>query len=432
MNRKTSIIILTYNHLDLTKDCIESIRKYTKKGTYQIIVVDNASTDDTKKYLQKQKDILKIYNKENKGFPIGCNQGIQLSSKENDILLLNNDTIVTTNWLSNLKTCLYSNARIGAVGAVSNHTENRQGVNFVYDDFATMQQKAKENNVSNSDRWEEKIFLIGFCLLIKREVLNKIGLLDEKYTPGYIEDNDLSLRIIKSGYKLMLCHDVFIHHYLGTAFRKNLDTFYPILYKNREYFYKKWHFETFAFDDIKSASFPLMEEYKTILDLNASIGVNLLEIQYRYKNSCVDGIEKDSSKRKWAKKFAKIYKSLEEVQENYYDCILIGNRLETEKNPNSFLKNIKKYLKEEGVIIGEFENAASIKRIKELLYETNTKEKNLFTKQEMVQLLEKNGYKELLFYHWYDYNLNEEESIQRLIDNYPNTRFTYYSFRAKK
>ncbi len=100
---KTSIVILTYNKLEYTKLCIDSIRKYTKSGTYEIVVVDNNSTDDTREWLKEQKDIKVILNDENLGFPGGCNVGINAAEKENDILLLNNDTIVTPRWLENLK-----------------------------------------------------------------------------------------------------------------------------------------------------------------------------------------------------------------------------------------------------------------------------------------------------------------------------------------
>ncbi len=426
MNLKTSIILLTYNHIDLTKDCIESIRKFTKKGTYELIVVDNASTDETVSYLKEQKDIKLILNKENKGFPIGCNQGIEASDPTSDILLLNNDTVVTTNWLTNLKTCLYSNPFIGAVGAVSNHTENRQGVEFTYETMEEMQQKAKENNESNPARWEEKAFLIGFCLLLKREVFNQIGLLDINYTPGYIEDNDLSLRILESGYKLMLCHDVFIHHYLGTSFRKDLNTFYSILFKNREYFYQKWHFDTFVFDEVKSASFPLMEKYKTILDLDASIGVNILELKYRYKDCLIEGVEKNKQKRTFAKKFASIYPNLKKAKT--YDCILIGKALEWVKNPIAFLKTIQKHLNKNGTIIGEFENACSFKRIEALLNGKSTFTKNTFTKQELTHILQKTGFQTVFFYSWYE-NV-EDKTMKALEKEYSEIQYTYYTFRT--
>ena len=64
--------------------------------------------------------------------------------------------------------------------------------------------------------------------------MDQLNGLDEGYTPGYIEDNDLSLNIIKLGYRLMLCHDSFIHHYLGTSFRKDEDKFNKIILKNRD------------------------------------------------------------------------------------------------------------------------------------------------------------------------------------------------------
>ena len=90
----TSIVILTYNKLNYTKKCIESIRKYTCKESYEIIVVDNASTDGTIEWLKTQSDIITIFNKENLGFPKGCNQGIEIA-QGSEILLLNNDVIVT-------------------------------------------------------------------------------------------------------------------------------------------------------------------------------------------------------------------------------------------------------------------------------------------------------------------------------------------------
>lgn len=98
MKTLTSIIILTYNQLDYTKQCIDSIRKYTAAGTYELIVIDNKSTDGTPEWLSQQHDILAVLNDRNEGFPKGCNQGIALAKGEN-VLLLNNDVIVTPRWL---------------------------------------------------------------------------------------------------------------------------------------------------------------------------------------------------------------------------------------------------------------------------------------------------------------------------------------------
>ena len=431
MKRKTSIIILTYNNLDYTKDCIESILKYTKKGTYEIIVVDNLSTDGTREWLKKQKNLKVLLNEENLGFPKGCNQGIALANPHNDILLLNNDTIVTENWLENLKKCLYSDTSIGAVGAISNHDENLQGCNFTYEDFDTMQFLAKKNNVSNPERWEQKIFLIGFCLLIKREVMNQIKKLDENYSPGYIEDNDLSLRITELGYKLMLCHDCFIHHYLGSSFRKDLNQFYPILYKNRKYFEEKWGFQTFAFDEIKDASLYLLINPKQVLELNCGIGTTLLKIKYQYKNVIIDGLEQDKYKRKIANKITQVFPSFENIEEEKYDYILIGNILEHVKNPINFIHNIKKYLKKDGYIIGEIHNAASIESINNLLNDHWYFEQNHFTITDIQEIFYDEEYQNGFIFSWYK-NVNEEE--KKMINHLKNIKekeyaVTYYSFR---
>lgn len=431
MNSKTSIIILTYNNLDKTKDCIESIRKYTDKDSYEIIVVDNNSTDDTKLFLEEQDDIKVIFNEVNMGFPKGCNIGIANSEETYDILLLNNDTIVTKNWLSNLKKCLYSDKKIGAVGAVSNNGANLQGVDFTYNDFDEMQNLALKNNISDVRKWEEKVCLIGYCLLIKREVMDQLKGLDEGYTPGYIEDNDLSLNIIKLGYRLMLCHDSFIHHYLGTSFRKDEDKFNKIILKNRDYFEKKWNFNVFTFDSTKNNSIFLADFPNDVLDYNCGIGTSLLRIKYLFPNAKIIGLEKDVFKREIAEHFGTIVKDLDELNQEF-DTIFIGNALETEEKPLYFIHNLKKYLKEDGVIIGEISNIASLKNIMLLLdnewYYHNFTKQNHFTKKDLQTMFNNEGYKEEVIYPFKE-NLEDKNEISKKNKDAINY---YYSFKFIK
>lgn len=433
MNNKTSIIILTYNNLKYTKNCIESIRKYTKENTYEIIIVDNNSIDGTKDWLKKQDDIKVIYNEENVGFPKGCNQGISISNKNNDILLLNNDTIVTANWLKNLKTCLYSSDSIGAVGPVCNNNENNQGEYLEFKDFDDMEEKCEKFNISNSSLWEEKIFLIGFCLLIKRKVFDKIEKLDENYTPGYIEDNDLSLRIIKKGYKLILCHDTYIYHYLGTSFRKNLDEFYNALFKNRQYFINKWGFNTFIFDEIKTGSIPLLKKGKDILDINGGIGVNALYLKYKFKCN-IDVLEKDKFKRTICKRVLNTYKNMKEINK-VYDYILIGNELEYVNDPVLYLRNIKKYLKDGGFIIGEFNNVSSIEEIIKLLdddwYYSHRDKMSNYTLRDIERITKEAGLKNMEVFSWYK-NMNEsEQKIYEVLCSVKKKNYEYTSFAFK-
>lgn len=455
--KKTAIVILTYNNLEYSKNCLESIRKHTEEGTYEIIVVDNNSTDGTKDWLLEQPDIKLQLNDKNEGFPKGCNIGICLSSPESDILLLNNDTVVTPRWLENLQKCLYSDERIGAVGAVCNHNENLQSAGFYYDDLEQMALLAGQNNISDSSRWEEKIFLIGFCILIKREVLNKIGLLDEAYSPGYVEDNDFSLRIISAGYRLMLCHDCFIHHYLGSEFRRDLSRFYPVLYKNRSVFKNKWGFETIAFDEIKFASLRIFNEEDkdkeiNILELNCGIGVTLLTIKYRNPDANLFGIEPNENMARIAGYIARVLAKRPDdfpydFPEESFDYIFIGECLETVENPELFLSNMMKYLKPGGYILGNIHNIMHFSVVRDVLggswlYSSpnilNKSNRTFFTLDDIIKIFTKAGYKNQFIFHWFSIP-NEEEKlfIQKLCEIGQEKReyiYTTYllSFRFQK
>lgn len=235
----TSIIILTYNQLNYTKLCIESIRKFTYKNKYELIVVDNNSTDDTVSWLKEQDDIKLILNNENYGVAKGWNQGIEISKGEN-ILLLNNDVIVTPNWLYNLDSCLWSNSEIGAVSCLSNRVSNKQRIDVNYRDITSMLDFASKFNIQDTKKYESRDKLIGFCLLIKKEVINKVGLFDERFFPGNFEDDDYCRRILKAKYKLILSKDTFIHHFCNISFKNNNLDYKKILQKNKEKFNEKW------------------------------------------------------------------------------------------------------------------------------------------------------------------------------------------------
>lgn len=431
----TSIIILTYNHLEKTIRCIESIRRYTKGEIYEIIVVDNNSKDDTVNWLKKQTDITVIYNNDNLGFPKGCNQGISKANKSYDILLLNNDTIVTTNWLSNLRKCLYSKDNIGAVGPISNCNDNLQGCNLIFKDYNDMQIKSMKNNISDSNRWEEKVFLTGFCLLIKRAVFNKIEMLDEKYSPGYIEDNDLALKILSIGYKLFLCHDSFVYHERGTSFREDINMFNAIILRNRSIFENKWNFSCFEFDNNKNHSIFLANKPKDILDYNSSIGVSSLRIKHFFRNSNIIALEEDVNKRKFSNMFFKTVSSLVELDSNSFDTIFIGNYLERVDNPILFLNSLRPYLKDKGRIIGEFKNVSCLKNINLLLsdnwYYENFEKQNYFTSSDISRLATDSGYKVTTFYP-FTYSLNDKEKELEKLFNSNSLNINYYSFVLEK
>lgn len=246
----TSIIILNYNTLIYTQTCLASIREHTRD--YELIVIDNGSRDGSREWLQQQTDIKLVLNDYNRGFPAGCNQGLAIAEGD-ELLLLNNDTIATARWLDNLRAALHSDARVGAVSCVTNYCSNFQRIDVDYHDIEAMQEfAARHNAVSDPARWEIRPRLVMFCYLMKREVFARVGMLDERFTPGNFEDDDYSLRIGKAGYSLLLCQDTFIHHHGSASFGnryldkesaefKRADRRYSaILVRNREMLIAKW------------------------------------------------------------------------------------------------------------------------------------------------------------------------------------------------
>ena len=252
MGKMTSIVILSYNTLVYLQYCIESIRKFTAAGSYELIVVENASQDGSAEWLREQQDIRTIFNKKNVGFPKGCNQGMEVAQGD-DILLLNSDTIVTAHWLENLKKALYSREKVGAVGCITNACSNLQSIGVSYKSVEEMLDFAAKFNHSNPRLWERRLRLIGFCMLVKREVYQKIGGLDERFSPGNYEDDDYSLRIWQAGYELLLCRDTFIHHFGSASFqndenpekakRKRL-AYRELSARNKRKFLEKWQVPT--------------------------------------------------------------------------------------------------------------------------------------------------------------------------------------------
>lgn len=243
---KTSIIILTHNQLDITKQCLNSIRKHTPEAI-ELIIVDNNSTDGTVAYLQKQTDLKTIFNEKNLGFAKGCNQGFGVATGDN-ILFLNNDTVVTENWLGNMLRLLHSNAKIGLVGPVTNYISGPQQIPVTYKSLDGLELFAQNHCKWHAGSFTRVMRLVGFCLLIKREVLEEIGLFDERFGFGNYEDDDLCLRAAIQGWQLFIALDSFIHHIGSVTIFNCEDTKYRnLLEENSKVALDKWGFDIVSY-----------------------------------------------------------------------------------------------------------------------------------------------------------------------------------------
>ena len=245
----TSIVILTFNQLKFTKECVESIRKHTPEP-HEILFVDNGSSDGSVKWLRKLVDKNSNYqlieNKENLGFSKGCNQGIEASSGEY-IVLLNNDVVVTENWLGGMLECLNHVPDIGIVGPITNNISGPQKVPSVnYSAIHKLDEYSRAFRTQNRHRRIPNRRIVGFCMLFRRQLAEEIGLLDESFGSGNFEDDDLCLRAVLAGYRNMIAGDVFIHHYGSQTFIGNGIDYGSSLSGNRRIFIEKWSGEEVA------------------------------------------------------------------------------------------------------------------------------------------------------------------------------------------
>jgi len=239
-----SIIILTFNQLPYTIECVESIRRHTPEP-YELLFIDNGSTDGTVPWLRalagREPSLCRlIENGTNLGFAKGCNQGLEAAHGDY-LLLLNNDVVVTEGWLSGLLACFRYHPETGIVGPLTNNISGIQRLPAApsspragLDEFAA----GIRTRFGGRRIYHRRI--VGFCMLFSRDLLNRVGYLDESFGNGNFEDDDYCLRAELEGFRNLIAGDVFIHHYGSISFRGNNMDYAQAMTGNRGVFNRKW------------------------------------------------------------------------------------------------------------------------------------------------------------------------------------------------
>ncbi len=253
MPPKVSIIILNWNGLKDTLECLESLQKINYPNHEVIVVDNNSSGDDVNIIKEKFGDYVKeiIISKDNLGFSGGNNLGIKYSLKKGTdfILILNNDTIVEPDFLGLLINKFKLDEQAGIVAPLINYYNKPQ---IIWSAGGKIN-KIRGAGVAYSDKLSfinKKASLVEFvsgcCMLIKKEVFQKIEGFDENFFL-YNEDTDLCLRVLRTGYKIFVESNSIIYHKVKSSTKRNLSA--VALYyetRNRLYFVKK-NFNNFYF-----------------------------------------------------------------------------------------------------------------------------------------------------------------------------------------
>lgn len=238
-----SIVVLTYNQLDVTRLCVDSLFRHTRD--FELIVVDNASGDGTVDYLQhlasRHPNVKIILNDQNRGFAGGCNQGIAVAQGHH-VVLLNNDTVVGEGWLEGMMAASEAPG-IGLVGPRTNCITGPQQVDGVdydqhsLDGFEVYASEWRRRHAGETLAIQR---VIGFCMLIRREVIDRIGGLDLRFGRGNFEDDDFCLRAQVAGFGIVVANDVFIHHFGSVTFKGQKIDYRQAMEENWGKFKRKW------------------------------------------------------------------------------------------------------------------------------------------------------------------------------------------------
>ncbi|MFC2287062.1 MAG: glycosyltransferase [Selenomonas sp.] len=377
-----TVCFQAYNHLeDQTKMAIHALLQYTQNVDYELILIDNGSTDGTLEFFRsipyEKKRIFHV--RENRGALAGYIAAKNSAGGEfirgRYVSFVPGDVIVTKDWLKNLVTCMESDSRIGMVVPVANYTSNHQKITLPFSNYEEMQEVAAAHNISNPKKWEECLRVIPTTALL-RSSLRKLYELDHAFYYNF-SDDDLSFTYRRLGYRLMICRDTFVYHAEGSTMTG--EDYQLDIQTGREIFRRKY-FGIDPWDDTrldaelrdKCLSFvPVRKEHR-ILGIDIRCGADLLH----FKNG-LRGVGFEPVKLSALVQDAKYWQDLQTVcdekvfcrsQRDFaetlrgrtYDYIILGEPLCNYEEPQEMLEMMRDHLSMGGRMTGRIEKGGEV------------------------------------------------------------------------
>lgn len=257
----TSIIIPIHNQLQYTKLCVESMYSFADPDRFELIVIDNASTDGSGDWLTGlgHLNLSVVRFDENKGVAPAWNEGLR-RSKGNVIGVLNNDIILTPDWLENILKA-FDDPMVWCACPLYSRFD-------LPEDFDELARQIHENKPV----YQRIQHLTGFCFFVRAQAFNELGGFDEQFAMGWFEDSDFNMRLHRSGHPPVQVENVLIHHFESRTLINTPDFFDIYPDQNAEKFGKKWNIDNMPrgkdlvpedlVDSIKAVQYPANYEVK--------------------------------------------------------------------------------------------------------------------------------------------------------------------------
>lgn len=222
-----TIVIPVYNAYDAVQQCLKSVFKYTSRAA-KLIVINDASPDERIQPMLEQAvanrpNVRLVNNEQNLGYTRTINKGINLASGD-DIILLNSDTSVGPRWLQNMRIAAYREQDIGTVTAISDNSGAfsvpKMGQANDFPVWLQPMETARAIHQHSPLIYPETPTGSGFCIYIRRELMNDIGLFDEEAFPrGYGEENDFCMRSLRAGWRHIVDDRTLVYHVRSASFQ---------------------------------------------------------------------------------------------------------------------------------------------------------------------------------------------------------------------
>jgi GT2 family glycosyltransferase len=217
----TTIIVPVHNALEETRRCLDALVLHGASES-SVLVIDDASTEPGVEALLEHlpPEWVHVRNENNLGFVATVNLGMALAGQD-DVILLNSDTMVTSGWLTAIKACAASDSQIASITPLTNNGEIASIPGFCQANPwpEDAERWARACLESGPVTYPEVPTGVGFCMYLRRNCLDQIGLFDEQaFGRGYGEENDWCMRAIKAGWRHVLCDQAYVAHQGNASF----------------------------------------------------------------------------------------------------------------------------------------------------------------------------------------------------------------------